>query len=435
MLLFRFFGNLFPKRKIFPGHYNIKVVSLPDELTYYPVLPRELIYVVEKDPSFKIKISKLLERYGLGLRTIEKTPELILEAVNELSVLTQHRTIIPWLIPLLKNGVRPVFSSEDYENALTKNVNLDRLVDIIYSRRYDFKQFILIDEACNLNPQNNIQLDQFIEIEKLYPCQSEQISEELKEYDKDLIVELNRELSEISLEYAVNRIIFDNANTRTAVAQSIIKALLLIGPITHVLEKFVAGIGKVFAASTDDILSETAELFALRGSGFSWRVVFFQRLKILLPVFILATYGAFNVEWFIENKMYSLGGLIFGFSAVALSLTTAIQSIKIYKKCIDDLIKEHKIPDIHEKWKLALEQDFTNPARLGLFAGAVASPIVAIIIFVYLPQLVHNGWVLALLGSVETIVAGATVILSRRLNNIKYRFYLSKRIETLMEKK
>ncbi|HQJ75449.1 MAG TPA: hypothetical protein PKW14_07705 [Bacteroidota bacterium] len=430
MNIIRFFSSLFPRRKIFPGHYNIKVVSLPDELTYYPVLPKELIYVIEKIPSIKIRISKLLERYGLGLRTIEKTPELVLEAVNEISVLTQHRTIITWLIPLLKKGIRPKFSAEDYENARNKNIDLERLVDIIFTRRFDFKQFILIDESCNLNPQDNIQLERFIEIEKKSSLKID-TNNNIRERDLALVAELNKHIEDISLEYAVNRIIFDNADTRTAVAQSIIKALLIIGPITHFLEKFARGIGKVFAASTDDILSETAELFALRGSGFTWKVVLFQRLKILLPVFILATYGAFNVEWFIEREMYPLAGFLFGFSAVALSLTTAIQSIKIYKKCIDDLINEKKIPDTEKRWRLAIKQDFTNPARLGLFAGAITSPIISIIIFDFFPYLVHNGWVLALLGSIETIVAGITVLLSRGINDLRYRLFLSKLLDNL----
>jgi hypothetical protein len=500
MKFFKSIRKLFPERKIFPGHYNIKVVSLPDEMYYLPILPKELIYVIEKDRSYKVRISRQLERAGLGLRTIEKTPEIILDAVNEISVSTQHRTIIPWLAPLLKDGKKPYFTNDDYEKAYKRNINLDKLVDIIYSRRFEFKRFLLIDETCKTNPENNFQIDNtleeyalssnfrsfdlqdcpksiigiikdistiedlgidikgiFIFIERnILPVFKEEDYEiakhngidldlflqEIKskrdsmhEYlsknkvrknnmvqDLNLIDDLNHEIEEIALEYAIQRITFDNADTRTAVAQSIIKALLFIGPITHLLEKYAQGIGKVFAATTDDILSETAELFALRGSGFSWKTLF-VRLKILLPVFIAATFGAFEVEGLVEKGQTVLAGLVFGFSAVALSFTTAVLSIRLYRHCVDDLIEEKKLENMpnKEKWKLALRQDFTNPARLGLFLGAVASPLSAMLVFGVFTFLLHNGWILAILGSTETIVAGSTVLIARKLNNLKYK--------------
>lgn len=182
------------------------------------------------------------------------------------------------------------------------------------------------------------------------------------------------------------------------------------------METFAKGFGKVFAASTDDLLAEAAELFALRGSGFTWRQLA-KRSKILIPVFIVATWGAFQVEGLIEENRLFTAGIVFGLSAVALSLTTAIQSIRLYHQSVSDLIGEKKYKKITAwpMWKLAFLQDFTNPARLGLLIGAVASPIIAGLVFLLLPSLTHNGWVLAMLGTMETLIAGLTVLIARRL--------------------
>jgi hypothetical protein len=118
--------------------------------------------------------------------------------------------------------------------------------------------------------------------------------------------------------------------------------LIVIGPIAHGLEHLLSGLGKVFAASADDLLSETAELFALRGSGFTWRQLA-RRSRVLIPVFILATYGAFQVEPLIAAGRVGLAGVIFGLSAVALSLVTALQSIAMYRESYRTLLRENKI--------------------------------------------------------------------------------------------
>jgi hypothetical protein len=52
-------------------------------------------------------------------------------------------------------------------------------------------------------------------------------------------------------------------------------------------------------------------------------------------------------------------------------------------------------------------------------------------VFVGFPQFVHNGWVLALLGTTETITAGVVVILARQLNALKFQFELSRLLRTL----
>ena len=382
------------------GLYNLKVVSLLEELDFPQHLPKELRFALRKNPSLGSRIAKVFKSgKAIGIRTVEKTPERVLSAINSLSVLSQHRTIITWLPQLLRSQVKPLILPQEHELAAKENVDLDEEIAVILAHRLDFKKFVLVDVG-NLGAT---------------------------ESDRELIEDLNETISPIVMRHVIGRMTFDNADTRTATAQAIIKALLVIGPITHILEHITHGFGKVFAASTDDVLAETAELFALRGSGFTWSQLI-SRSKLLIPVFLLASFGAFQVDALIGMGKFSWAGALFGISAVALSLTTAFQSVRMYKHCIDDLVRDGKLEasDGLKRWALALRQDFTNPARLGLFVGGVLSPLISMTVFVGFPHFVHNGWVLALLGTTETITAGIVVILARQINALKFELDLAR---------
>ena len=104
----------------------------------------------------------------------------------------------------------------------------------------------------------------------------------------------------------------------------------------------------------------------------------------------------------------------------------------MYERCVNDLVKEGKLslPSQFLHWIVAVKQDFTNPARLGLFIGGVLSPIISMTVFVWFPEFVHNGWILAMLGTAETVTAGIVVILARRLNSLKFQFDLNRLLRT-----
>lgn len=372
--------------------YRLEVISLPEECDRERMLPIELRYIFKHFPECRRKVRAILaEGKGIGVRTVVRTPEHILKAVHTVSVHSQHNYIVTWLPALLKDKHRPHLSDEDRKRAKTFDEDLDAAVEIILKDRLQFKKLVLIDED-NLG---------------------------ITESERRLMTELSELLYPLAVDYSVFRVIADNARERTAIAQNILKALLIIGPVAHVLEKFAAGVGKVFAASVDDLLGESAELMALRGSGFHWRELAARSL-LLVPVFILATIGAFSVEGFIQQGRLVTGGIVFGFSAVALSLTTALQSIFMYQRNLLALVHEHKVAarPKGELFRLALIQDFTNPARFGLLLGASIAPIMGILGAV--SGLMHNGWVLAAIGSTESIVAGITVLLADRINDRRF---------------
>ncbi len=388
--------KLLPFKRVSPvDRYQIKVVTSTAELSVQEYLPAEIRFVLAVRPSRFETFRKLLEDgYGIGVRTVEKTPDKVLKAVDRISRETQANTVIPWLPNLLRNEELPVFSEVELRSAEARGVNLYEEARTILAERHEFRKIVVVD-LHNRAVGTDIQR---------------------------LMTEVNEDLYPLSIDAIVHRVVFDNAHTRTEIAQSIIKALILIGPIAHVLEHFLSGLGKIFAASVDDLLSETAELFALRGSGFTWRQLL-KRSRILIPIFILATYGAFQVEPLIREGRVALAGAVFGLSAVALSLTTAIQSIFMYRKSYLTLVNEGKLKLATGQSLVgfALRQDFTNPARLGLFVGAFCSPFAAAAVFLFKPELADNGWILALLGSTESIVAGMTVVGSARIERWLFR--------------
>lgn len=391
---FRRIGILEDDRPI--GRFSIQMLSIPEELDHPELIPEELKYIFRKEPKLKAQVRKLIENrhLSIGVRTAERTPERVVDAINNVSIYSQHLTVTTWLPGLLEHNKKPLITAADRAEAKKHSIDLDEEVELIYSFRDEYKRVILLN-THNLEPSPG---------------------------ERKLINHMNEVLVPVTLSAATRSMVFDAAHTRTEIAQSIIKSLIVIGPITHVLEKFARGWGKVFAASVDDLMTETAEFFALRGAGFTWKQIW-KRAYILVPVFILATWGLLSVEHFIEQDRYIIAGLLFGIGAVALSLTTAIQSIFMFHARVKELEDEKKMKfkTRWQLWKVAIRQDFTNPARLGLFVGAIASPILAATIFWGFPFLTHNGWVLALLGSTETIVAGVTIIYARKISNQRFR--------------
>lgn len=381
------------RRKII-GSYRLDVVSLSEECEYERDIPAELVYIFKRYPEFKERVKKILDDgKAIGVRTLLQTPENVLKAIHTISVHSQLNYIITWLPGLLRDKHHPVIDERDRARAESNGENIDHAIETILTDRLRFKHLVLIDEE---NKGIEVGEQQFMN-------------------------ELSEIIYPLQVDYAIHRVISDNANERTKMAQTIIKMLLIIGPISHVLEKFVAGIGKIFAASADDIIGEAAELSALHGSGFSWRELS-RRSVILIPVLILATYGAFSVHHLILNGQLVLGGIVFGLSAVALSLTTAVQSFFMYYKNIKKLLDQNKLKiEVKEIGlvRLTLRQDFTNPARLGLLLGAFMAPLMGII--GSLLHLMSNGWVLAMIGSTESIVAGITVITSGYLNDWRFK--------------
>ena len=387
--------------------FHVKVVTTAAELAIAEDLPMELRYVMAVRPSRFETFRELLDRgYGIGVRMVDKTPERVLLAVDRISRETQENTILPWLERFLRHEELPVWTADELEHAEKAGLNLYEEIRVIRDQRFEFVKIVLVD------------------------LHNRGVTDE----EQTLMHDVNLDLFPLAIDTITHRVTFDNAHTRTEIAQSLIKAMIVIGPLAHVLEHVLSGLGKVFAASSDDLLSEAAELFALRGSGFTWRQLG-SRFWMLGAVFVLATFGAFQVEPLIESGHVMLAGIVFGLSAVSLSLTTAIQSIGLYQRSYHRLAQAGKIAlqPGQSLLGLALRQDFTNPTRIGLFLGAAVSPLLAGLVFLTQPLLASNGWILALLGSTESIVAGCAVLSATRIERLFFRAKVSTAMRNILQ--
>lgn len=378
---------LLPFKRPAPGdRYRIRAVTSAEELEVPAVLPVEIQYVIAKEPPLKDAFRRLLkEGFGIGVRTVERTPGRMLLAADRIAEESQENTVIPWLPTLLEKEEIPLFTREEVERSREHEVDLYKEAKLILDQRHEFRKIVLIDLH----------------------------NRRIREEDQELMRHANDVLYPLAIHAIVHRIVIDRSRTRPKTAETVLKALFFIGPIAHALELWVIGLGKVFAALADDVLSEVAELVTLRQSGFTKRQLQ-RRIWTLVPVFILVTYIAFQVEPLLEAGHAAWAGAVFGLSAVILSFTTSIQSIALYRAAYAKLLRERKMTLTAGQtvWGMALQQDFMNPARLGFFLGAAFTPPVAAIVFFFLTPFTSNGWLLAVVASLTTTIATLTVTLS-----------------------
>lgn len=93
-----------PPKEAPVGSYSVQVVSLPEELDWDECLPIELRYVFKKLPEAKERLRAMLASgKAIGVRTVERTPERVLEAVKHVSFHSQHNCILTWLPELLRD--------------------------------------------------------------------------------------------------------------------------------------------------------------------------------------------------------------------------------------------------------------------------------------------------------------------------------------------
>jgi len=452
-------------------------------------LPQEIKYLLLAYPEVGPIIARLKEK-GLDtrLQTLQKTPQNILDAITQISVISQENYTTSWLPQLVRDQQKPVLTPT--ANGLSRGKDMGLIKE---------------DEPIDLEPAVGQILAISSEYKKIIALNPAQLSAE----DQETIDKLNKGLNEFNLDYALKRLVFDNSDERTQESQETIKKMMVIGPVAHCLELANLGIlAKVFTASADDLLGEWAEIQALAGAGYTKKEII-SRLGVVVPVFALATAGAAQVERLLEEGRLAEAGALFGLAAVALSLTTAIQSIKMYKKGYDILVAEGKIntknspilanetfqenietfeqgesllddnqqlteliskgldslqatieqnekdvlmqnlnsvdnknlsdniknliqdPTQWNRWLEAIKQDFTNPARMGILLGSCLAPVAGGAAAV--TGLMHNGFVMAGIGSVESMVGGLTVLTAEKLVEYRYAAFVKGKIEDLQK--
>lgn len=445
-------------------------------------LPLEVQYLLATEPSIRSDLDAL-DDHGLYLQKVRSTPRAVLDAIARVTVISQENFQRNWLPQLIRENRQPKL--QPTERGIERAIGMGLIDDRNVTAEDLAKDIELIRESVGHY------------VKFVAPHATPELQAKLDR--------LNGHIDWIRREYTVDRMMFDNANHRTNEAQEVIKKMAIVGPVAHLLELAGEGVlAKVFAGSADDMLGEWAEIKALLGSGFSKGEIF-KRLKVLVPVFGVATLGALEVEHLLASGHNLAAGATFGLSAVALSMTTAAQSMMMYRRSYDRLLEEGKVPgkvgqlasdpafqkqleaferdsrelskpqhrrallalaertlrqranedtfmpgEVEmlverlkglegreilaqlrapsqiERWKQAVQQDFSNPARLGLMAGAVLAPIAGLGAGAL--GMLHNGFLMAGLGSIESLVAAGTVLGARQLADKRYEHHIRRAI-------
>lgn len=106
--------NFFKTKHKLACTYRIRVVSLAEEFDNPHSLPLMLQYIRAKNPELFGRLRQVISGgKAIGVRTVLKSAESVLTAVNEISVRSQHRMILTWLPSLLWDQQKPHITDTD----------------------------------------------------------------------------------------------------------------------------------------------------------------------------------------------------------------------------------------------------------------------------------------------------------------------------------
>ena len=448
----------------------------------------EVRYALKKDPGLRARIAAArADGVEISFRRAERTPAAALEAINRIAVATQENYLLNWLPGLVLHDRTPrlavsavgrdraVAGGLFAEGATDEQIG-DQLARDVRTIRQAARRMMgfVLD-----GPGRHAGLDAALEAA----------------------------VDDLRADHALARMLFDNADERTGKAQEIIKKMMWVGPVAHgieMLDHTGVGVAKLFAGTADDLMGFYGEREALRESGFTPAEIR-KRYGTALAVFAGASYASYRVEHLLRSGHTLEAGALFGVSAVALSLTTALQSMAMYRRGYDALVREGKIdgkvgplagdarfqamlrtfdrsasllaparkadllalarrhldglgeaisaedkagildalahldleqidaqvrsPSQLRRWKEAVRQDFSNPTRLGILLGSAMAPFTGLV--AAKAGLMDNGFVMAAIGSTESLVGGLLVSAAKRLDDRKQRRALEAKLAAL----
>src|SRR5690348_14739841 len=116
--------------------YSYETVTSVDDIK---TLPIELQYVIACNAGMQEPLRMVMGNgKAITVRKIIHTPPRLLDAVHNIAVYSQHRLILSWLHPLLREGTLPRFTENDRVATSALGIDLDEEVDIIRDQRLEF---------------------------------------------------------------------------------------------------------------------------------------------------------------------------------------------------------------------------------------------------------------------------------------------------------
>lgn len=379
--------SFYATKRFSSDRYDIQVLSPGAGLFRPEEAPIEIRYVLGKQPEWLMSLEHLFERgYGIGIRTIARTPEHVLSATKTISDASVRGTIEPWLTRLIRKEEIPVFGEMELHSHYEQGMNLFDEAHIVLSSRHTMKHFILVD------------LDE----------------RGIEDRDWQFVADMNRELHPLSEEYLIRSIHRDLKSNAPNMRRLLASIVFLNGPIAQLLEWWVRGVGVLYAAVADDVMRESIELHSLRGSGFTWRQLW-KRSRITIPLLVFAVWLSLKVPGYLDLGEAFRAGLIFGIASVLIPFSNILERLLILRNDFHELSREGKIakeedgsPSKHVWNELSIRSD-----DRGIALGILLTPFAAALLFSWFPTLTGNGWFLGAVATLEYVIAWLCVIVIR----------------------
>jgi hypothetical protein len=287
--------------------------------------PLEVQYAIRRDPGLGALIEQArAEGVEIHFRRAERTPRDVLEAIDRIAVLTQENFVQTWLPALVRDGARPnlTLSARGLARARERGV--------------------LGEGASEAELRAQLERD-VTTIQHASRHMMGFVTSRTSIRHAGLDERLEQALDPLRVDHAIARMMFDNADDNTHEAQGLMRKMMLIAPAAQGLEMLDLGsVAKMVAGTADDLMNVYIENKSLTGRGFSKQEVR-KRYVAQGAVLAAATYGLKQVEPLLDSGHAATAGALFGLSAVALSLTSTLQSIAMYKNAYDALLREGKI--------------------------------------------------------------------------------------------
>jgi len=329
--------------------------------------PRSLQYVIAVKPSRQETLNDLLQR-GCGLGVCEKTgiSDDVRQGVERLATLTQEGVLHPWLERLLVRGEVPLWSATDAQDAQERGVDLNQAVDAIKQHHREAKRFALVRPADG-NPQDE---------------------------DVKFIEELNRELASLHAAETSRRLAVAVQPKQDVLTMSVWIAILVVGPLSHVLELLLPGLGKVIAALGQSVFVEARSAWRARQNGSAlWQVR--RKLMPIVPYAALGIVLAVICQWLSGSGLFALTGLFFGLATVAVPGARFVMRVSDVNRRYENLWRAGKLPaNTTFHWY----QGHDGIMRLVRLVALASSPIMSALFFALFASQNSNGWLLAVLG-------------------------------------
>jgi hypothetical protein len=310
--------------------------------------PKEIAWLTAVEPMTEPLIQELADAgQPLTLWRCSSTPDSVLDSIRQIAVKSQHKYVTTWLPHLLRDDTRPKILQRDREairQGYTLLGNATQKLTAEGSFRRELLRKVFDDKlARDLDFDRSVQVIRSFKPKVL----TLQASGELDNSAQVRLARLNALLAgELSGEYARRRFVEDDANRTSEKAQTIIKALAVIGPASEVLQEVMhlGGLAKFIAASGDDLAGEAAELSALSGAGVSKQELV-KRMRILAPAAVVAFAIASTVDTVEKHVDPHAAGAMFSSAAVLLSAVTGVLSVKYFADNYARLAAEGKLPE------------------------------------------------------------------------------------------